>query len=96
MRLSNPLKIGSLGAWSMLFSPTAMVIAQTCLITPLVAAVTKQIVEGADARLGEQLRSMRLSLAQRLAAVLFDTRHALIVVVLGAFGRAIAEVGASS
>jgi tungstate transport system permease protein len=85
---------GPLGALGLLFTPTAMVAAQTCLITPLVAALTKQIVEEADGRLGEQLRSMRLSLVQCVAAILFDTRHALIVVVLAAFGRAIAEVGA--
>lgn len=85
---------GPLGPLGLLFTPTAMVIAQTCLITPLVAALTRQIVEEADGRLGEQLRSMKLSLAQRVAAILFDTRHALIVVVLAAFGRAIAEVGA--
>jgi tungstate transport system permease protein len=85
---------GPLGAAGLLFTPAAMVIAQTLLITPLAAALSHQIVEEANVRLGEQLRSMRLTLAQRIVAILFDTRHALIVVVLAAFGRAIAEVGA--
>jgi tungstate transport system permease protein len=85
---------GPLGAAGLLFTPAAMVIAQTLLITPLAAALSRQIVEEANVRLGEQLRSMRLTLAQRIVAILFDTRHALIVVVLAAFGRAIAEVGA--
>jgi tungstate transport system permease protein len=85
---------GPFGAAGLLFTPAAMIIAQTLLITPLVGALSRQIVEEADLRLGEQLRSMRLTLMQRVAAILFDTRHALIVVVLAAFGRAIAEVGA--
>ncbi len=85
---------GPLGAFGLLFTPTAMVAAQTVLITPLAAALTRQIVEEADGRLGEQLRSMRLSLAQRVGTILFDTRHALVTVVLASFGRAIAEVGA--
>jgi tungstate transport system permease protein len=85
---------GPLGGAGLLFTPSAMIIAQTLLITPLIAALTRQVVEDADIRLGEQLRSMRLSLARRVATILFDTRHALIVVVLAAFGRAIAEIGA--
>jgi tungstate transport system permease protein len=85
---------GPLGTLGLLFTPAAMVAAQTVLITPLVAALTRQIVEEANARLGEQLCSMRLSLTQRAMTILYDTRHALIVVVLAAFGRAIAEVGA--
>jgi tungstate transport system permease protein len=53
---------GPMGSLGLLFTPTAMVIAQTCLIMPLVAALAKQTVEDADERLGEQLRSMKLSL----------------------------------
>lgn len=85
---------GPLGAWGLLFTPSAMVVAQAVLVTPLLAALTRQIVEDADRELGEQLRSMRLTAWQRARALVFDARFSLVVAVLAAFGRAIAEVGA--
>ena len=85
---------GPLGALGLLFTPTAMVVAQTVLVTPLIAALTRQIVEDADRELGEQLRSLRLSALQRATTLLYDTRFSLVVAVLAAFGRAISEVGA--
>jgi tungstate transport system permease protein len=85
---------GPLGPLGLLFTPTAMVVAQTILVTPLIAAFTRQIVEDADQELGEQLRSMKLSLVQRVQALVFDTRFSLVVALLAAFGRAISEVGA--
>ena len=71
-----------------------MIIAQTALVTPLIAALVRQAVEDADRELGEQLRSLRLSTWQRAGALVFDARFSLVVVVLAAFGRAVAEVGA--
>ncbi|WP_046868650.1 ABC transporter permease [Microvirga massiliensis] len=85
---------GPLGALGLLFTPRAMIIAQTILVTPLVAAFSRQIIEDADRELGEQLRSMRLSTWQRAKTLIFDTRFSLIVAVLAAFGRAVSEVGA--
>jgi tungstate transport system permease protein len=85
---------GPLGAFGLAFTPGAMMIAQTLLVTPLVAALTRQIVEDADRELGEQLRSLRLSAGRRAALLLYDTRFTLLVAVLAAFGRAISEVGA--
>ena len=85
---------GPAGSLGLLFTPTAMIIAQTILVTPLIAALTRQIVEDADRELGEQLRSMRLTLAQRVRTLIYDTRFSLLVAVLAAFGRAISEVGA--
>jgi tungstate transport system permease protein len=85
---------GPLGPLGLLFTPTAMVVAQTILVTPLVGALARQIIEDADRELGEQLRSMRLSTLQRVAALIFDTRFSLVVAVLAAFGRAVSEVGA--
>jgi tungstate transport system permease protein len=85
---------GPLGPLGLLFTPTAMVVAQTILVTPLIAALTRQIVEDADRELGEQLHSMRLSAWQRARTLLYDTRFSLVVAVLAAFGRAISEVGA--
>jgi tungstate transport system permease protein len=85
---------GPLGALGLLFTPRAMIIAQTILVTPLVAAFSRQIIEDADRELDEQLRSMRLSTWQRAKTLIFDTRFSLIVAVLAAFGRAVSEVGA--
>lgn len=85
---------GPLGPLGLLFTPTAMIVAQTILVTPLIAAFTRQIVEDADQEIGEQLRSMKLSLWQRVRTLIFDTRFSLVVAVLAAFGRAISEVGA--
>ena len=85
---------GPLGFLGLLFTPSVMIVAQTVLITPLIAALTRQIVEDADIELGEQLRSLRLRPLQRVGALIFNVRFSLIVAVLAAFGRAIAEVGA--
>jgi tungstate transport system permease protein len=85
---------GPLGAAGLLFTPSAMIIAQTILITPLMAALTRQLVEDADRELGEQLRSLRLTATQRARILAFDARFSLAVVVLAAFGRAVSEVGA--
>jgi tungstate transport system permease protein len=71
-----------------------MVVAQAVLVTPLVAALTRQIVEDAEGELGEQLRSLGLPAWRRVRALLLDVRFSLAVAVLAAFGRAIAEVGA--
>ena len=85
---------GPLGFLGLLFTPGVMIVAQSVLITPLIAALTRQIVEDADAELGEQLRSLRLGSLRRVRALIFDVRFSLVVAVLAAFGRAIAEVGA--
>jgi tungstate transport system permease protein len=85
---------GPLGVLGVLFTPAAMIVAQTILVTPLIAAFTRQIVEDADQELGEQLRSMKLSTGQRVRTLIFDTRFSLVVAMLAAFGRAISEVGA--
>ncbi len=85
---------GPLGPLGLLFTPSAMILAQAVLVTPLVAALARQIVEDADRELGEQLRSLRLSPGQRARALLFDARFSLVVAALAAFGRAVSEVGA--
>jgi tungstate transport system permease protein len=85
---------GPLGSLGLLFTPTAMIVAQTILVTPLIAALTRQIVEDADRELGEQLASLRLTAWQRARTLLFDARFSLVVAVLAAFGRAVSEVGA--
>ena len=85
---------GPLGTLGLLFTPTAMIFAQTILVTPLIAALTRQMIEDADRELGEQLRSMRLSVGQRARTLVVDARFSLVVAVLAAFGRAVSEVGA--
>ena len=85
---------GPLGTMGLLFTPTAMIFAQTILVTPLIAALTRQMIEDADRELGEQLRSMRLSVGQRARTLVVDSRFSLVVAVLAAFGRAVSEVGA--
>ena len=85
---------GPLGHLGLLFTPAAMVVAQAVLVTPLVAALTRQIVEDAEGELGEQLRSLGLPAWRCVRALLLDVRFSLAVAVFAAFGRAIAEVGA--
>ena len=85
---------GPLGEWGLLFTPGAMVIAQTVLVLPLVAALTHQLVADAVRAHGEQLHAMGASAVQTLALLLLHQRHALVIVLLSAFGRAISEVGA--
>ncbi|KQP60644.1 ABC transporter permease [Methylobacterium sp. Leaf108] len=85
---------GPLGALGLLFSPTAMIAAQAVLVTPLVAALARQTVADADGQLGEQLRSLRLSLWQRILVLIYDVRFSLVTIVLAAFGRAMSEIGA--
>jgi tungstate transport system permease protein len=85
---------GPLGSWGILFTPTAMIVAQTILVTPLIAALTRQIVEDAERDLGEQLRSLRLRTWTRARVLIHDCRFSLVVAVLAAFGRAVSEVGA--
>ena len=85
---------GPLGPLGLVFTPTAMVAAQSILVAPVVAALTRQVIEDADRDLGERLRSLRLTTGQRLRTLVFDARFSLVVAVLAAFGRAISEVGA--
>jgi tungstate transport system permease protein len=87
-------RAGPLGALGLLFTPTAMIVAQTLLILPIIAALTRQIIEDAWQEYAEQFTSLRASRRQSIKALLFDTRFALLTVVLAGFGRAAAEVGA--
>jgi tungstate transport system permease protein len=87
-------RAGPLGEWGLLFTPTAMVIAQTVLITPIIAALTRQTIEDAWREYEEQLRSLRASTSRAMLTLLWDTRFSLFTVVLAGFGRAAAEVGA--
>ncbi len=85
---------GPLGYLGWLFSVKAMVSAQALLVLPIVAALTRQLVEDADVLHGEQLQSMGASSFMRAMLHVWDERFAVLMVLLAAFGRAIAEVGA--
>jgi|TARA_R100000049_G_C1937952_1_gene81846 tungstate transport system permease protein len=85
---------GPLGFLGLLYTPTAMVIAQTILITPIIAALSRQVLEDLHGEYAEQFRSLCLRPAQVMGALLWDGRHALLTVGLAGFGRAVAEVGA--
>lgn len=85
---------GPLGFLGLLYTPTAMILAQTLLITPIVAALSRQVLEDLDNEYAEQFRSFALSRAQRIQALVWDGRYALLTVALAGFGRAVAEVGA--
>ena len=85
---------GPLGVLQLLYTPTAMIIAQVVLVTPIIAALTRQVVEMLDAEYAEQMRSLGLSRLATVPVLLWDGRVALLTALLAGFGRAIAEVGA--
>jgi len=87
-------RAGPFGVFGLLFTPTAMIIAQVLLITPLIAALARQVMETLWLEYEEQLRSLGTTPLRALGALLWDGRYSLMTAVLAGFGRAIAEVGA--
>ena len=85
---------GPFGVLGLLYTPTAMIIAQVVLVTPIIAALTRQTVEMLDAEYAETLRSLGVSRLASVPTLLWDGRLALMTALLAGFGRAIAEVGA--
>jgi tungstate transport system permease protein len=87
-------RAGPLGALGILFTPTAMVIAQAVLVTPLLAALTRQMIGDAWQGTREQLQSLGAGPLASALALLWDLRFSLVTIVLAGFGRAVSEVGA--
>jgi tungstate transport system permease protein len=85
---------GPLGPLRLLYTPTAMIIAQMVLVTPIVAALTRQVIEDLNREYSEQFASLGVGRFDRLTAMLWDARYSLLTVALAGFGRAVAEVGA--
>ncbi|HEY1058292.1 MAG TPA: ABC transporter permease [Limnobacter sp.] len=85
---------GPFGYLRLLYTPTAMVIAQTVLVTPIVAALARQVIEDLHAEYDELLRSMNASRFQTVWTLLVDARYSLLTAALAGLGRAFAEVGA--
>ncbi|HWL18865.1 MAG TPA: ABC transporter permease [Bradyrhizobium sp.] len=85
---------GPLGGFGILFTPSAMVIAQTILIVPIIAALTRQTVEDLWVEYRDELTAMGVGPAARIMTLLWDARFSLLTALLAGFGRASAEVGA--
>ena len=85
---------GPLGALNLLFTPTAMIIAQTIIVAPLVASITHQSVRELWSNYHDLLISLGASRRQRVWTLLVDARRALLMALLAGFGRAIGEIGA--
>lgn len=87
-------RAGPLGSLGLLFTPMAMTIAQTALVLPIVAALTRQVVADLWLEYAEQLSSLGVSPLRAAPTLLWDGRFSLITALMAGFGRAIAEVGA--
>jgi tungstate transport system permease protein len=85
---------GPLGSFGLLFTPQAMVLAQMVLVTPIIAALTRQTIEDLWVEYREELAAMNIGAAGRVATLVWDTRFSLVTALLAGFGRAAAEVGA--
>src|SRR5229473_3594762 len=85
---------GPLGSWGLLFTPQAMVIAQTILVAPIIAALTRQTIEDLWVEYQDELAAMNVGPARRIATLIWDARFSLVTALLAGFGRAAAEVGA--
>jgi tungstate transport system permease protein len=85
---------GPLGSWGLLFTPQAMVIAQTILVAPIIAALTRQTIEDLWVEYEDELAAMNIGPARRIVTLIWDARFSLVTALLAGFGRAAAEVGA--
>jgi tungstate transport system permease protein len=85
---------GALGPLQLLYTPTAMIIAQSLLITPIIAALARQTIEDLNDEYHQQMTLFGLTNGQRLVTLLWEGRFSLMTALLAGFGRAIAEVGA--
>lgn len=87
-------RAGPLGPLELLYTPTAMIIAQTVLATPIIVALSRQVIADMHQEYDEQLRSMGITTMGAVLTLLYDARLSLLTVALAGFGRAAAEVGA--
>jgi tungstate transport system permease protein len=85
---------GPLGAWGLLFTPTAMVIAQTVLVIPIVSSLARQTIEDLWVEYRDELAAMNVRPLRRISTLIWDARFSLVTALLAGFGRAAAEVGA--
>ena len=91
LSLSNA---GPLGPLALLYTPSAMIIAQSILVIPIVAALTRQTIEDMHGEYDELMRVLGIGRWGMVATLLWDARYSLLTAMLAGFGRAVAEVGA--
>jgi tungstate transport system permease protein len=87
-------KSGPLGWMNILYTPSAMILAQSIIITPIVLALSRQVIEDLENEYADFFKSLNMSKFQIIKALIWDARYSLITVSLAGFGRGIAEVGA--
>lgn len=87
-------RAGPLGFAGMLFTPQAMILAQTLLVLPILAALTRQTIEDYWSEYRDELTAMNILPHRRVATVLWEARFSLLTILLAGFGRAVGEVGA--
>jgi tungstate transport system permease protein len=85
---------GPLGSWGILFTPQAMISAQTILVIPIVAALARQTIEDLWVEYRDELTAMNVGPGDRIVTLIWDARFSLMTALLAGFGRAAAEVGA--
>jgi tungstate transport system permease protein len=85
---------GPLGPLGLLFTPQAMVIAQTVLVAPIIAALTRQTIEDLWVEYQDELAALNIGPIRRVTTLIWDARFSLVTALLAGFGRAAAEVGA--
>ena len=85
---------GPLGSFGLLFTPQAMIIAQTILVTPIIAALARQSIEDLWVEYRDELAALNVGPLRRIATLIRDARFGLVTALLAGFGRAAAEVGA--
>jgi len=86
-------RAGPLGSLGILFTPSAMIIAQTILIAPVITGLARQIIENVWTDYSEQLTSLGAPKSSIISALLFDAKFSLVTIILAATGRALSEVG---
>src|SRR5262245_2879949 len=87
-------RAGPLGSWGLLFTPQALIVAQSVLIAPIIAALTRQTVEDLWTEYRDELNAMDVGPVGRIVTLIWDGRFSLVTALLAGFGRAAAEVGA--
>jgi tungstate transport system permease protein len=85
---------GPFGPWGLLFTPRSMIIAQTILVAPIIAALARQTIEDLWLEYRDELTAMNVGPAGRVMTLIWDARFSLVTALLAGFGRAAAEVGA--
>jgi len=87
-------RAGPLGFAGMLFTPQAMILAQTLLVLPIIAALTRQTIQDYWSEYRDELTAMHVSKRRRVATLVMEARFSLLTALLAGFGRAVGEVGA--